>query len=243
LPADEIEALIQYVKYLSLRGEVERALIDMALELGESDRLIDLLGPSPTAEQTAKEAEQVAAIKAIANRVMGKWWVAELSATPVAKRPAELVEPTPESIARGREVFFTVANCNKCHGDSALGDGESNIFDKWTEELDIKNPAAVAEFVRLGALEPRVLRPRNLRQGIYRGGRRPIDIYWRVYNGIDGTGMPGVKDSVLKPGDPPDPKKLTEEDVWHLVNYVRQLPYEPVSRPTEHDPIYQRERN
>ena len=45
-------------------------------------------------------------------------------------------------------------------------------------------------FLALGALEPRNIRPRNLRMDEFRGGRRPIDLYWRIHNGIAGAPMP-----------------------------------------------------
>ena len=85
------------------------------------------------------------------------------------------------------------------------------------------------EYVALGALPPRNLFPRNLRLGVYRGGRRPVDLYWRLINGIDGAQMPAVP--MLAETDPPGTKKLSEQDVWDLINYVRSLPYESVSRP------------
>ena len=34
------------------------------------------------------------------------------------------------------------------------------------------------------------LRPANLNRGVYKGGRRPIDIYWRISKGINGAKMP-----------------------------------------------------
>jgi hypothetical protein len=64
------------------------------------------------------------------------------------------------------------------------------------------------------ALAPRTIPPRNLRHGIYRGGRRPLDLYYRIHAGINGAPMPAAKGTV-----PP-------EDIWHIVNYVRSLPYE-----------------
>ena len=39
-------------------------------------------------------------------------------------------------------------------------------------------------------LPPRNAIPRNLREGSYRGGRRPIDVFWRISAGIAGTPMP-----------------------------------------------------
>jgi hypothetical protein len=64
------------------------------------------------------------------------------------------------------------------------------------------------------SLEPRTIVPRNLRHGVYRGGRRPLDLYYRIYAGINGAPMPAAKGAV------------SPEDIWHIVNYVRSLPYE-----------------
>jgi mono/diheme cytochrome c family protein len=244
LAADEVDALVHYVKYLSIRGEVERALISTTLsELEEKDRLIDLeLQRSTDAAKKEAFAGQLDIIKAAATDSFSAWSGAEENITPIANKP-EMTLTQEQSIARGREVFYTVANCNKCHGDSALGDGQTTDYDEWTKELSPDKPELLDKYLAVGALEPRNIRPRNLRQGIYRGGRRPIDIYWRVINGIEGTPMPGLGPNVLKPGDPPDPKKLTQEDVWHLIEYVRSMPYEPISQGTEHLPNVQRDRN
>ena len=80
----------------------------------------------------------------------------------------------------------------------------------------------------------RNLRPRNLRLGVYRGGRRPLDIYWRLINGIDGAKMPQVP--LVDPNDPEKPG-LNDSDLWDLINYVRSLPYETLSRPPYESPI------
>lgn len=244
LAADEVDALVHYVKYLSIRGEVERALVSTTLsELDAKDRLINLKLKEATEEEKQELfAGQVAIIKDAAATSFGLWSQAEENVTPVPGKPETSLSKE-ESIARGREVFYTVANCNKCHGDAALGDGQTTDFDEWTKELAPDNPELLERYLAVGALEPRNIRPRNLRQGIYRGGRRPIDIYWRVMNGIEGTPMPGLAPNVLKEGDPPDPKKLTQEDVWHLIEYVRHLPYEPISQGRAHAPSLQRDRN
>ena len=62
------------------------------------------------------------------------------------------------------------------------------------------------------------LRPANLNKGgttVYKGGRRPLDLYWRIAKGINGAKMPAHEQS-LKP-----------EEIWDLVNFVLALPYEP----------------
>ena len=132
-----------------------------------------------------------------------------------------------ESIKHGRELFYgAIANCIKCHGDSALGDGEMTDYDDWAKEINDENPAQKApEYLALGVAEPRLLpprtiRPRNLRIGVYRGGRRPMDLFLRMNNGIEGTPMPASPSAGLTP-----------EDIWNIVNYVQSLPYEPISNP------------
>ena len=68
--------------------------------------------------------------------------------------------------------------------------------------------------------------PRNLRKGIYRGGRRRIDVFDRVHAGIAGTPMPGVG-----PTSPGGQGTLTEAEIWQIVDYVLSLPYEAPSQP------------
>ena len=51
---------------------------------------------------------------------------------PEAKPEIELAE----SIAKGRELFYgTKANCVKCHGPGALGDGQTNDYDDWNKPI------------------------------------------------------------------------------------------------------------
>ncbi len=250
LPENEIDALVHYVRYLSVRGEVERLLIDYATyeltpqtEPSEDDpnpppedRLVNL---EASEEDQESQAE---VIRSFVSEVTQKWLDAESLAT-------EIPAPDPDrdlakSEAHGRELFYgPVANCIKCHGDSALGDGQTTDYDDWTKELDPANPELVAQYQKLGALKPRNIHPRNLRNGVYRGGRRPVDLYWRLKNGIDGTPMPAVL--MLPENAPPGSKGLTEEDLWALIDYVRSLPYESISNPrlAQPKPNNQRERS
>ena len=61
-----------------------------------------------------------------------------------------------------------------------------------------------------------LVRPANLTAGAYRGGRRPMDIYFRIHSGINGAGMPrfGSKEKGLAPNQ-----------IWDVVNFVQVLPY------------------
>jgi hypothetical protein len=59
------------------------------------------------------------------------------------------------------------------------------------------------------------LRPANLNLGVYKGGRRPIDLYWRITKGINGAKMPAHSNL------------MTDAQVWDVVNFVLALPHDP----------------
>lgn len=242
LPEGELEALVDYVKYLSMRGEVERRLYEeLAIELDEGERLLN-------DEDLSESGELV--LEDIVETVVGKWRQAAAQTVAVPQRPNWEDDEKLASIARGRQLFYgAVANCVKCHGESQLGDGETTDYDDWTKDFhdwtktitDKQREELLAELDSLGGLKPRNIMPRNLRSGIYRGGRRPIDVYWRILNGIDGSPMPAA---MLKPPDAgPEEKGLSSDDVWHLVNYVMSLPYENVLTTGDDEPVYTRLRN
>jgi mono/diheme cytochrome c family protein len=232
LPDLEVEALIEYVKYLAIRGEVERGLLDLSTNLEDKARLVNVLPTNADDQAKSAQQEQVAAVKDVVKTVAEKWDGAAANITPIPQRQNLTGADLAASIKHGRELFYgSIANCVKCHGDSALGDGQTTDYDEWAKEFinDGKDRKRVQTYVSLGLLPPRTIRPRNLRQGIYRGGLRPIDLYWRIMNGIEGTPMPALATNVRKPEDPPEAKKLNAEEIWDLVNYVQSLPYEPIN--------------
>lgn len=185
-------------------------------------------GTPSEAEKTALK-EQLQPYLEMAKEVMEPWTMTQSVAVP--EPPTPLKPDDQQAIARGREIFYgPVANCISCHGESGLGDGQRDFYDDWSGEwVEKGKPEATPDYVAAGALPPRNLIPRNLRLGLYRGGRRPVDLYWRLVNGIDGAQMPAVP--LLAEGDPPGTKKLSQQDVWDLISYVRSMPYEPISRP------------
>jgi mono/diheme cytochrome c family protein len=262
LPPDEIDALVEYVKYLSMRGQMENALENYVFEEGlEPDAPLD-----PTSDAELKDL----LVSDLLATVMEGWQAAgeqvivpEESAIPPADRSPEQIA---ESVAKGREMFYsaTKGNCMQCHGPTGLGDGQQTDFDNWSKankqfiddtivlEQEIKelrqqlaelkgDERSTAEqelnqkanelkqrnqlVTRL--LPPRNAIPRNLREGSYRGGRRPIDIFWRVSAGIAGTPMPAGG-----PATEGAQGTLTQEEIWQIVDYVHSLPFEPVSRPS-----------
>jgi mono/diheme cytochrome c family protein len=259
LPPDEVKALVEYVKYLSMRGQMETALENYVADELDADSKFD---------PAADPALQQLIVKDLLGPIVESWNSAkdqvirpEDGAIPPADRPASEIVA---SIKAGRDLFFgPKANCVKCHGPTALGDGQQTDYDSWNkanfdfiaatkdkigqidslrtdlgkatgeeaEQLRKQIIEAQAEYnsrnMHVAALlPPRNAIPRNLREGIYRGGRRPIDIFWRVSAGIAGTPMPASG-----PAAEGAPGTLTQQEIWQLVDYVYSLPFEPASLP------------
>jgi mono/diheme cytochrome c family protein len=219
LPTDAKESLVEYVKYLSMRGEMETALVAYCVDEGlDENEHVD------TSRQLLIEELLVP----VAER-----WTAAVDQVirpdpEIAPRMDRSPDAMAESIVKGRDLFYGKrANCFTCHGDTALGDGQTD-YDDWNKPVwQFQQDQPEVDVESLGVLAPRKSIPRNLRQGIYRGGRRPLDLYWRMYAGINGSVMPAVG-----PAASGSQATLTPEEIWQLVDYVRSIPYEAASQPS-----------
>lgn len=229
LPEKEIEALIQYVKYLSIRGQYERYLIGEVGGLDDGMALIDttlIMDPKEgEASEDDREEFEERIYELIGDplqeSIISKWLNPDRKVAKIPDAPAmfDLDHPSHDQfVAEGRDLFFTKGNCAQCHGETGYGDGEATNFDAWTKEWinsasDPTDPSTYAHFLEAGALPPRPILPRNLHLPVYRGGDHPDDIYLRIANGIEGTPMPASS-------------ALTSDEKWKIVAYVRSLPYE-----------------
>lgn len=259
LASAEIEALVEYVKYLSMRGQMETALTNYVYnDLGEEevtdengDPVLDEEGepkmklipldPENDEEQRAAITEILAEIVEGWNEVNEQIIVPEEGAIPTDIHDKEVFAA---SAAKGRELFYGArANCMKCHGPTGLGDGQQDDYDIWNKAHlqfldsvadDSGDPqfAREREEVATSLFPVRNAIPRNLRLGVFRGGNRRIDLFWRIYAGIAGTPMPGSG-----PASPGAQGTLTEEEMWNIVDYVLSLPYEAASQPQKALPI------
>ena len=237
LPDAKINALVDYVIFLSIRGEFERKLLFGAaydLDL-ESDRVYNVaLKTSSDADAAKKIKEQVDTATEILTAIADAWVESvdgveefELPDFPIfGSQTTDNQEALQDSIAKGRKLFLSEeAACAKCHGESAKGDGKQlPDYDDWTKDWTSKidrNPANLDELLPLlarGGMKPQPLTPRNIVEGKFRGGRDPIDIYRRIRYGIVGSPMPAA--AIIKSSDD---KGIREEDIWHIVNYVLSI--------------------
>lgn len=224
LSGSDVAALIDYVIYLSVRGEVERRLMAAAIdELGYEDTPPDAEWRLPIGEND--QTKSIDLIRETLIGVVSQWH--ESNDKVVAVDP--IVDPQGAelnaSIERGKEIFHgQIANCVGCHGPSGNGQAVTVDFDDWSKEYSTQlgitptDREAMRPFRDAGAPRPRQILPRNLQDGVFHGGGSPEAIYRRIAVGIAGTPMPGVE---VVPEL--NSKGLTSDQVWDLVRYVQSL--------------------
>jgi mono/diheme cytochrome c family protein len=228
LSDQEIKALVDYVVFLSIRGEFERRMIQLSATELEGERLYD-----PQAEKSALEGQLSNASDALTQ--IADRWVQSIDAVEEFPRPdfpivgSETQENRAEllaSIEKGKALFVSeVASCAKCHGANADGKGNQlPDYDDWTKDWTSKvgllptDLEALLPLMARGGMKPQPLKPRNVLEGHFRGGRTPEDLYRRIRYGIAGSPMPAA--AVVQSREEPG---LLEEDIWHLVNYVLSI--------------------
>ena len=257
LSAAQLEGLVEYVVYLSIRGEFERKLITIGVmdldpdqafnpEPKKRERLYDVSyrGSSEEAKKKAFES-QVEDATDLLTTIAEEWIEAEelvKEFTPPKEIPVHGLTPENEidqtvlaaSIAKGRELFINqVSACSKCHGESAKGDGQQiPDYDDWTKE-----------WTKQINIEP--TDTENLLPFLARGGMKPQALSPRnlnegklrggrdpraVYHRIFHgiTGSPMPGAAIAASASEPG---LHQDELWHLVNYVLSL------KPTETPPI------
>ncbi len=237
LPDDKINALVDYVLFLSIRGEFERKLLSTAayeLDL-ETDRIYSVAyKKSDDAQYKEKLKGQLDTATEILTGIADAWVEAadgveefDMPEFPIyGRETADTKKELDASIALGRKLYLSEeAACGKCHGESARGDGKQlPDYDDWTKDWTSKidiSPTKLDELLPLmarGGMKPQQLLPRNIVEGKFRGGREPMDIYRRIRYGIVGAPMPAA--AIIKSSDD---KGIREEDIWHIVNYVLSI--------------------
>ena len=167
LPAEDIEAVIDYVLALTHRGELESQL---TTEVASADEYEDDI------------------LKDALDLIRDRWVQADQAVyLPFSPEPVFTVE----HVAAGRKAFLT-KGCAQCHGEDGRGQTTENLKGDRQDAWGYPTRAA------------------DLTSGMLRGGPRPIDVYRRIYGGINGTPMPAF--SITLKDEP--------ETIWNLVAYV-----------------------
>ena len=220
----EVEALVDYVKYLTIRGQLERRLL-AEVDVMDGDPLLNLeLATSKDAADKEEFGDQLATLveEFLIEDIVERWADADSSVTDVPVPPEAFAAKNmghEAFVESGRQLFRGKANCAQCHGPTGLGDGQNENYDDWTNDwlktagVDPNFKESYQHFLDAGAFRPRFISPRNLQLAVFRGGNRPEDIYRRIANGIEGTPMPSAP-------------TLTSDEIWALVAFVRQLKFE-----------------
>ena len=222
---EELGPIVEYVRWLAMRGEFEEKSdaefangqygsedVAQRIKQGETKEAIE------TALGTYITTEYPQTAESLGGRIGGLWKAADQPDSVVIPKIARTAD-TAESRERGRKLFHSdTAKCAQCHGPAGKGDGAQ------TEDYQlILGTNTKRKVPGLFDYWGNPIQPRDLTSGIYRGGRRPLDIYRRIYSGIKGTPMP------------PFGTALKDEEIWDIVNYAMSLPYATGPESPEHE--------
>ncbi len=126
-----------------------------------------------------------------------KRWAGDAKASYTPTVPWEEIERegVKNNWAKGRELFLTKAGCIDCHGKNGM--------------------AKVEELPNIAAMKDDwggPIKPRSFVTEPFRGGSRPIDLFYRIKLGIKPSRMQAI-----------DSTKFSDADIWNLVGYIQSL--------------------
>jgi mono/diheme cytochrome c family protein len=159
-----------------------QAVVDYVITLSRRGELEEQLVETAQAEDDL-DAELVK--DELVPTVLNRWAEAESGEiNPLTPQPKFTVA----HIERGKKAFLT-KGCSKCHGDDGRGQTlENKGTDIWGNQT----------------------RAADLTSGMLHGGQRPIDLYRRIFSGINGTPMPSFRHAL----------QAEPDTIWDLVSYV-----------------------
>src|SRR5262249_18904923 len=158
-----------------MKPEEQDAVISYVIHLSirgeaEFETLKELiLERSQPAEEGSKPEPIVDKARSKAKTAAERW----LAAPTVEIKPQKAPEYKRErerldAAARGYKFFMQPDQCVKCHTN--FGRDSDYRYDSWGT----------------------IVKPRNFVSNQFGGGRRPLDLYWRIHSGIRGAGMPAM---------------------------------------------------
>ncbi len=232
LKREEIEAMVSYVIHLSIRGKAEFDTLKQAFLLIDG-KLVHEKTPrdkdgKPRTDLSKPGNEELNAelqkrifddVQTYAQGTAAEWVASQ--------RDEEMIQPKANpyvsekdkfaSRLRGKLMFNGVGGTEK--RDFRDADGEVATIEVKVDAKRAKEANCVECHIDYGRRAEfrwdewgTQVRPRNFTEGIFRGGKRPADIFHRVHSGINGSGMQAYHG-------------LEENTLWDLVNFVQALGY------------------
>ena len=229
LEEDELDHVVEYIRYLAMRGEFERRLASELATDYSKEAVTNRVGGDMKRGDIVDELkvflrENIGeSLDIVSSGVVDSWTSADEDDALIIPSVSRIPDSV-ESRRIGRDLLLSKeVGCADCHGIDGRGNGpQTTIFEK--------NPVTQELYYEAGLHDvwDNVNQPRDLTRGIYRGGRRPVDLFRRVHAGIKGTRMPSFK-------------SLPHDRIWHLVNYVLSVPFETEpgrgAAPSESPPV------
>ena len=161
LPGSEVEALVEYVKYLSIRGQMESALHMVVYEL-EEEEVVDENGEprrdeagEPLLQRTplnpATYPEQREEILSYLEELMEGWNTANEQIIVPAEDQIPGDDRLPEEVLAsaeaGRKLFYGKADCKKCQRRWAMASkritiiGTRSTMNSWSRSVANQSPS------------------------------------------------------------------------------------------------------
>ncbi|QDT68892.1 Cytochrome c [Planctomycetes bacterium MalM25] len=198
LSEDERDKLRQYVQYLALRGQAERALVDYVANELPLEEVFD----------PADEAFLASWLQPLTDE-----WI---DAAPIA------VDPQADSIdlQLGETLYHSErTGCFKCHGPQGQGGAVAGKdyeidYDVWNRDRIVLKPSDAVRRLIEKDLPLRPSRPRRLVGRTPHGGSALADFVHRLDQGVAGTPMPALGGAGAT---------FTEKEIVSLAAYAREL--------------------
>jgi len=254
LPPAEIDALVEYVKYLSMRGEAETALrarwYDDRKPMPPSRAELIKVALQPVVDSWKEAEGQVVKPGTPYQAAYDAWkpeelkrFREELKAKNAAN--ADTAELSDQELhtrwLKGAAELFAgqKGQCFSCHGTTGLGDGRKRtepLFDDWNKPKQITKTKDQIKALTEGGKADEAARLERIlaswqlpeQQQFPRNLRLGKFRFGRAPVDLYRRVHAGITGTEMPGGGPPAPgqqAKLTPTEIWQLVDYVLLLPY------------------
>lgn len=169
------------------------AVIDYVILLSQRGQVELKLIQESEQELDEKDSYDPKTVAKMVSNVYHEW---DTAADTLVQPLTPMPKMTAETVKHGAELFGEM-NCIQCHGKDG---GGRRDFDAGKDAWG------------------RVAHAADLTSGLLHGGRRPVDIYRRIYSGI--TPMPS---SATPNSAKNETAEQRSEKIWHLVHFITSV--------------------